>query len=103
MRELAIRRVKQSEVEVDLGLRSEQVPLHSHVVYLWESDQEFADAVAFLKAGLRGKDHCVIFGHQEANETVCKILRAGGFDVDALLSAGRLTVLSGQASADGIL
>jgi formate hydrogenlyase transcriptional activator len=101
MQELAVTRPKQPEV--DLGLRGEQVPLHSHLAYFWESDKEFADAVAFLAAGLRGKDHCVIFGHQEANETVCKILSAGGFDVHALLTSGRLTVLSGQRAADKIL
>lgn len=89
--------------EVDLGLSGEQVPLHTHLAYFWESDKEFANAVAFLAAGLRGEDHCVIFGHQEANETVCKILSAGGFDVDALLTSGRLTVLSGQSTADRIL
>jgi len=56
--------------EVDLGLRGEQVPLRSHLAYFWESDKEFAEAVAFRAAGLRDEDHCVIFGHQEANETV---------------------------------
>src|SRR5262245_6131612 len=101
MQELAMRRAQQPEV--DLGLKGEQVPLHSHLAYFWDNDKEFADAVAFLAAGLRGNDHCVIFGHEEANETVCKILSTGGFDVDALLTSGRLTVLSGQTAADQIL
>ena len=96
-----MRRAQQPEV--DLGLKGEQIPLHSHLAYFWENDREFADAVAFLAAGLRGNDHCVIFGHEEANETVCKILSTGGFDVDALLTSGRLTVLSGQPAADQIL
>ena len=87
MEELAMRRAQQPEV--DHGLKGEQVPLHSHLAYFWENDKEFADAVAFLAAGLRGNDHCVIFGHEEANETVCKILSAGGFDLDALLTSGR--------------
>src|SRR5215475_12873186 len=101
MEELAMRRAQQPEV--DLGLKGERVPLHSHLAYFWENDKEFADAVAFLAAGLRGNDHCVIFGHEEANETVCKILSTGGFDVDALLTSGRLTVLNGQSSGDQIL
>src|SRR5215475_6388357 len=101
MQELAVRPAKQPEV--DLGLRGEQVPLHSHLAYFWENDEEFADAVAFLAAGLRGNDHCVIFGHQDANESVCKILSASGFDVGTLLTKGRLTVLRGQPAADQIL
>src|SRR5262245_50030435 len=101
MQELAMRPTRHPAVSV--GIRSEQVPLHSHLAYFWESDKEFADAVAFLEAGLRGQDHCVIFGHQQANQTVFKILKSGGFDVDALVANERLTVLNGQSSGDRIL
>jgi formate hydrogenlyase transcriptional activator len=101
MQELAMRRANHPAVSVGFG--DEQVPLHSHLAYFWESDKEFADAVAFLEAGLRGEDHCVIFGHQEANETVCKILKSSGFDVDALVAGERLSVLNGQSSGDQIL
>jgi Nif-specific regulatory protein len=85
---------------VELGIKSEYVPLHAHVAYFWETDKEFADAVGFLEAGLLGTDHCVIFGHDEANKAVCKILRERGFDVEGLQAKGRLTVLGGNLSGD---
>jgi formate hydrogenlyase transcriptional activator len=87
----------------DLGLEGESVPLHSHIAYFWETEKEFADAVRFLEAGLRHMDHCVIFGHEEANEAVCKILRERGFDIEALQTERRLTVLGGNSSGDMIL
>ncbi len=88
---------------VKLGIKGEHVPLHAHVAYFWETDKEFADAVGFLEAGLRGTDHCVIFGHDEANQSVFKILRKRGFDVEALQAGRRLTVLGGNSSGDAIL
>jgi len=88
---------------INLSIAGEQVPLHSHLAYFWKSDEEFANGVAFLEAGLLAHDHCVIFGHQEANEAVCKILRLNGFDVEALLTGERLTVLGGQSTGDRIL
>jgi PAS domain S-box-containing protein len=87
----------------DLGLDGEPLPLHAHVAYFWETDQEFADAVGFLEVGLRGTDHCVIFGHEEANQAVCRILRERGFDVEALQVGRRLSVLGGGASGEAIL
>ena len=88
---------------VKLGIKDEHVPLHAHVAYFWETDKEFADAVGFLEAGLLGTDHCVIFGHDEANQAVFKILRKRGFDVEALQAKRRLTVLGGNSSGDAIL
>ncbi|HWP90604.1 MAG TPA: sigma 54-interacting transcriptional regulator [Thermodesulfobacteriota bacterium] len=88
---------------VKLGIKDEHVPLHAHVAYFWETDKEFADAVGFLEAGLLGTDHCVIFGHDEANQAVFKILRKRGFDVEALQAKRRLTVLRGNSSGDAIL
>lgn len=87
----------------DLGVAGERVPLHAHVAYFWETGQEFADAVSFLEVGLRGDDHCVIFGHEEANQRVCQILRNRGFDPDALQAQRRLTVMGGSPSGETIL
>jgi len=88
---------------VDLGIEGESLPLHSHAAYVWETDREFADAVRFLEAGLRGTDHCVMFGHEEANEAVSEILRERGFDVEGLRARRRLIVLGGSTSGDVIL
>jgi PAS domain S-box-containing protein len=93
----------QPQTALGLGIEDEYVPLHAHVAYFWETDQEFAEAVGFLEVGLRSTDHCVVFGHEEANQAVCRILRERGFDVEALQTQRRLTVLGGQASGDAIL
>jgi PAS domain S-box-containing protein len=93
----------QPQTALGLGIEDEYVPLHAHVAYFWETDQEFAEAVGFLEVGLRSTDHCVVFGHEEANRTVCQILRERGFDVEALQIQRRLTVLGGNSSGDMIL
>ncbi|MBC7909142.1 MAG: MEDS domain-containing protein [Pyrinomonadaceae bacterium] len=88
---------------IELGIRDEQVSAGDHIAYLWQSDEEFAEGVRFLEAGLRGEDHCVIFGYEEANEKVCNLLSGRGFDVGALVSAGRLTLLGGEVDGDSML
>lgn len=88
---------------VPLGLATANVPHHAHLAYFWETEQEFAQAVRFLEIGLRGEDHCVIFGHEEANALVCQLLSERGYDLAALQKAQRLTVLHGEASGEAIL
>ena len=56
--------------EVEFGIGEGKIPQSAHVAYFWETEKEFADGVRFLEAGLRGLDHCVIFGHEEANQAV---------------------------------
>lgn len=89
--------------EVDLGIRGEAVSPGDHVAYFWQTEQEFAEGVRFLEAGLRGEDHCVIFGYEEANEKVRGVLSGRGFDVAALEAAGRLTSLGGDSDGDLML
>jgi MEDS: MEthanogen/methylotroph, DcmR Sensory domain len=88
---------------IDLGIRGERVSTGDHVAYFWESEAEFNEGVRFLETGLRGEDHCVIFGYEEANEKVCGVLRGHGFDVGALTAAGRLTQLGGESDGDLML
>jgi hypothetical protein len=92
-----------SNKEIDLGINGERLSPGDHVAYFWQTEQEFSDGVKFLEVGLRGQDHCVIFGHEEANEKVCGVLDGHGFNVDSLRAAGRLTVLGGEADADLML
>jgi PAS domain-containing protein len=89
--------------EVEFGIGEGKVPQTAHVAYFWETEREFADGVHFLEAGLRGLDHCVIFGHEEANQAVCNILQNHGFDVKDLLAQQRITVLGGNPSGEKIL
>jgi PAS domain S-box-containing protein len=89
--------------DVEFGIRAGKVPQTAHVAYFWETEREFADGVGFLEAGLRGLDHCVIFGHEEANQAVCNILQNHGFDVKDLLAQQRITILGGNPSGEKIL
>lgn len=77
--------------------------LGDHIGYFWQTPEEFVECVGFLKIGLRADDHCVIFGHRDANARVCAALHSAGFDIEALKNAGRLTVLGGLADADALL
>jgi hypothetical protein len=79
------------------------VELGSHLVYFWQNQAEFAQGVAFLEPGLREDHHCVIFGHDEANDRVLQVLRRKGFDVAELANQGQLTVLSRQLSTKVVL
>lgn len=89
--------------DIDLGILKERVALGDHIAYLWERPEQFARAVGFLEVGLRGRDHCVIFGHDDANAAICDALRARAFDPETLAEEGRLTRLGGAAAGDLIL
>jgi hypothetical protein len=85
--------------EIPLGMTDEKVELGSHLIYFWQSEQEFERGVSFLDPGLRGQDHCVVFGHQEATDKVFRILTARSFDVAALTSQRRITLLRRESAA----
>lgn len=85
------------------ALEQEAISRHAHAAYFWETDKEFADAIAFVEIGLRGADHCVIFGYEQANQRVCTILEERGFNIEALQNMGRLSILYGESSGDRIL
>lgn len=89
--------------KIELGIRGEKLSPGDHVAYFWQNEIDFAEGVKFLEIGLRGEDHCVIFGFEEANEKVCEILSGRGFDVSALEAAGRLTLLGGESDGDLIM
>ena len=74
-----------------------------HIAYVWETPAEFEEAVGFLCRGIRDGDHCVIFGHDEANEEVARLLAEKGFDVPHLTKAGRLSILGGREHGDMML
>jgi putative zinc finger protein len=70
--------------EILLGITNDVVDLGSHLIYFWQSDEEFARGVRFLEPGLVGEDHCIVFGHDEATERVFRLLQAKGFDTESL-------------------
>src|SRR3974377_2164825 len=56
--------------EVPLGITNDVVALGSHLIYFWQSDEEFAQGVRFLEPGLLGEDHCIVFVHDAATQRV---------------------------------
>lgn len=92
-----------SNTTVSLGAHNETVAVGDHIAYVWETPAEFEEAVGFLSRGIRDGDHCVIFGHDEANAEVARVLTENGFDIPHLKAAGRLTVLGGREHGDMML
>lgn len=86
---------------IPLGIGAKDAFVHQcdHVAYFWETDSEFEDAVGFIAAGIKDRDHCVVFGYEEANEKVLATLTKRGFNVDRLVQQKAMTVLN--ASKDG--
>ena len=85
--------------EIPLGITNDAVDLGSHLIYFWQSEQEFARGVRFLEPGLLGEDHCIVFGHDEATERVYRLLQAKGFDTESLTQQRRITLLRREAPA----
>ena len=84
---------------MEMGITGDRVPLGSHLIYFWESDQEFARGVRFFYPGLAQGEHCIAFGHDEALEKVQQTLRSEGYDPERLQQERKLTILRRQAAA----
>jgi formate hydrogenlyase transcriptional activator len=87
--------------EAEAGLEMLSGP--AHAAYFYNSEKEFAGAVRFLEIGLERDDHCVVFGHDEANRAVCRILELDGFSIETLTAAGKLSLLGGDINAEAML
>ncbi len=88
---------------VDLGIGGVRVPVHSHIAHLWETERDFAAAVGFLEAGLRGSDACVVIGSRADNERIRSLLGERGIDVAGFKAHKRLRFLERSPSARGML
>jgi hypothetical protein len=89
--------------EISVGITDDRVQLGSHLIYFWESDDDFERGVRFLYPGLGQGEHCIVFGHDEAIEKVLEVLRSQGFNTDELIRNLELTVLRRHASAAATL
>src|SRR5437899_2255337 len=83
--------------EIPVGITDDRVRLGSHLIYFWESDDDF------LYPGLGQGEHCIVFGHDEAIQQVLEVLRSQGFNTDELIRNLELTVLRRHASAAATL
>ncbi len=96
-------RTKRPKVRmVPLGIRDWSVPLHSHVSYLWNSDEEFAEAVGFLEAGGRD-EHRLLVGSKQAKKRIVDLLAERAVDVEELQAVGGMTLLDGAPSPEEFL
>jgi MEDS: MEthanogen/methylotroph, DcmR Sensory domain len=89
--------------KIALGITEDEVPLGSHLIHFWHTDDEFERGVRFLELGIADESqYCVLFGHDEANQRVLEILHARGYDL-ARIQDDRLVVLRREASASETL
>lgn len=91
---------RQARGEIALGIADDTVFAGDHIAYFYETEEEFGRAFGFLDIGLRESDHCVIFGIPEDTQRALAEVSKRGWDTDALMSAGRLSVLSPAATCD---
>jgi len=93
-----------SESTIALGITEDDVPLGSHLIHFWKTDEEFESGVRFLQIGINSEsEYCVLFGHDEANERVLETLRKTARDLDCALDERRLVVLRRESSASATL
>lgn len=86
--------------KIPLGITEDDVILGSHLIHFWNTEEEFERGVRFLEVGISDESqHCVLFGHDEANHHVIEILRRNGHDLDHMLTEDRLVILRRDASA----
>ena len=99
-----MRAARPFEGAVPLGIEDQLfASCGDHIAYFWESEAEFVRGVRFIQRGLEDGDHCVVFGHEEANARVFEVLRANAVEVDELTRQGRLSTVGGQKSGDATL
>src|ERR1700751_353883 len=96
--------MKASFDKVALGITDDEVPLGSHLIHFWHTNDEFERGVRFLKLGVEDESqYCVLFGHDEANERVLRTLRKAGRDLDRVIRDERLVILRRESSAAATL
>lgn len=91
---------RKSRDEVELGIADDTVFTGDHIAFFYETDEEFRRAFGFLDVGLRGPDHCVIFGIPEDIDRALDAVRLLGHDTEALISSGRLSVMQPAATCE---
>src|SRR6478672_6986239 len=90
--------------KISLGITEDDVALGSHLVYLWQTDEEFEAGVRFLQLGIANKsERCVLFGQDEPTERVLEVLRKATPDLARVLEEGRVVILRCDSSASATL
>jgi hypothetical protein len=84
---------RKSRPSVELGIGDETVYAGDHLAYFYETESEFQNAFGFVEAGLRGTDHCILFGIPADTDRMIAMLRQRGWDTAPLLAGGQLSIL----------
>ena len=91
---------RKARPQIELGLHDEMVALGDHLAMFYETDEEFAAAIGFIEAGLRGEDHGVLFGVPSDTDRMIALLQRNGWDVAGAIDAGRLSVLRPEPTCE---
>jgi hypothetical protein len=91
---------RKARPQVPLGISDETVHAGDHLAYFYESDAELDRAYGFLDVGLRGTDHCVVFGIPEDTDRGLAILEERGWKTRELIAQGRLSILAPELTCD---
>jgi hypothetical protein len=92
---------RKSRPSIDLGIGGETVFAGDHLAYFYETDAEFENAFGFVESGLRGRDHCILFGIPADIERMLTMLRRRHWDTEQLIAAGRLSTLHPELTCAG--
>ena len=79
---------RKSRPAVALGIKGESVVAGDHLALFYDTDEEFANALAFIETGLKGTDHCILFGIPSDTDRMRRVLRERGWDVERLVREG---------------
>jgi DcmR-like sensory protein len=85
---------------VQLGIHDETAFTGDHLAYFYESDEEFDQAFGFVETGLRGTDHCIIFGIADDTDRMLGVLGRRGWDTADLIARGQLSILRPLPTCD---
>lgn len=91
---------RKSRQQVTLGIGDDSVFVGDHIAYFYETHQEFERAFGFVDVGLRGDDHCVIFGIEADTARSLDVVRGLRWNPEELMAAGRLSVLRPRATCE---
>ena len=91
---------RKRRAHIDLGLYDETVAVGDHLAMFYDTEEEFAKALGFIETGLRGADHCVLFGSPSDTERMLTVLRRKQWDVAREMGTGRLSVLRPEVTCD---
>lgn len=91
---------RRSRAPVELGISEETVHTGDHIAYFYETDADFERALGFIEVGLKGDDHCLIFGIPEDTDRALAVLETHGWNTADLLESFRMSILRPAETSD---